>query len=614
MKSTLSKLLMLTIALLLLVFAAVACNKDDTSDVTDAESSNGTKDAADSTGATNPTDSTDNGDSTTEKPDSNTPVDVIVGNEMIIFDNGVYNVNIVCADNANDVEREIYNRIRKKLQSFTGVSPAFTTDFLAYNDTGESRKAPAILIGATNYTESTETYSELNYGTGTMKFVGNKLVLAFSSLEEGDSLYIKLLSLLSNKVEGKVTLDLSPLPYSKVIDRNLASLPVFPDKEYKTIESGDDTYFLHLSDVTENDFETYKQMILNSGYTLHNTREAGNLKFATFLRDDSYLYTYFKPNSNTIRAIVGPASHLAPLPTGEAVEQIAEPTLTMVGQAYSDIGLGMIYRLPDGKFVIFDGGAKYSKDLVYKALESQAVTEDITIAAWFLTHPHLDHYGGFVEFVENHGSEVKIENLVFNFASAERYHVVEESNNSMSTLRQMLRLELRDTNFIKPHTGQILEFSGVEFEVMYTLEDYYPSDFQYLNDSSLVVRAFFGGKSILMLADATYGAGVLMIETYRDYLKSDMVQLAHHGIWASIDRLYGYIGAEVLLWPSNAAGANSWITDAAVVAALAPARDVYLPGPKTTTITFPYEFIDNKDEFIKGHTPVEGEGDEATDA
>lgn len=575
MKKILTKALFLSFALLLLLIPLASCDGEEE--------------------ATEGASETEQTEAPTDAP---AVPEAIVGNELIIFENGAYNIRIVCSDSATDLEKQIYNKLRNKLKTITGVNPEFTTDFLAFNDSGEERKAPAILIGKTNYDESEAVYDDLNYSMGIMRLEGNKLVLAFSSLDEGESLYVKLISLLAGASADKVALDLSALPFTEVTNEALAAIPVFPGKEYATVEGGDYTHFVRISDASFEDFETYKKMIADSGYTLSDTRTAGQLNFATFLRGEEYLYVYHKPSSQTIRAIVGPVDHLAPLPTGETVEQIAEPSLTLVGQAYSDIGLGMIYRLPDGKFVIFDGGANYSRDLVYKALESQKVTEDITIAAWFLTHPHIDHYGGFVELVENHKDDVIIENVVFNFATAESYHVPEKDNNAMTTLRQMLRHDLPDTHFIKPHTGQVLEFSGVQFEIMYTFEDYFPKEFQFLNDSSLIVRANYCGKTILMLADATYEAGAIMIEAYRDYLKSDMVQLAHHGIWASIDKLYDYVDAEVLIWPSNTAGAKDWITDAAVLAALAPARDVHIPGAKTVTIKFPYEFLDNKEEVL----------------
>lgn len=528
--------------------------------------------------------------------------EVIEGNEMMIFRDGAYTCNIICSDRATEVEKEVYNKLRNDLKALTGVMPAFTTDFVSYNDNGSARKLPAILIGETNYVESNEAYASLCYGSGSINLIGNKLVFAFSSVEEGASLCAQFSNLIKNSSDQEIFADISGLPFNAVVNQAIANIPLLPYKSAESVDCGDDTHLVRISKVGAEDFANYKQILTEEGYSLVNTREAAGHLYATFVRDDIYVYTYYKPNSQTIRVITGPKEHLPNTDTES--EKIALPSLTLLGQSYSDIGLGMVYRLPNGQFVVFDGGADYSKDFVYKAIKAEAVTEEISIAAWFLSHSHGDHYGAFVDFVENHIDEISIETVVFNFATEDRYAEIdgEETNKSMNTIREILATTLADTKIIKAHTGQVLEFGGIPFEVLYTCEDFYPSSFQYLNDTSLVVRAFVEGKSILMLADATYTVGAVLIEAYRDYLKSDIVQLAHHGIWASIDKLYTYIDADVLIWPSNASNAKKWITDGAVRAAIAPVTDIYLPGPSSVKIEFPYVFKNNKAEFIAQHT------------
>lgn len=530
--------------------------------------------------------------------------EVFFGSDMLLFENSAYTCNIICSDKATDEEKTIYNKIRNELKSITGIMPQYATDFVAYNEDGSKRNAPAILVGETNYEESREVYSELHYSSGAIKLVDNKLVIAFSSLEDGEKIFSRFEALLQNAAKEKLSVDLSSLPIAEVSNPALAKIPVFPNKIARTEDCGDDTYFVRISDVSTEDFETYKQMIADEGYTLSNTREVPGNLYATFLKDDIYVYVYHRASSQSIRVIVGPTDHMPDPPAETKPEPITTPSLTLLGQAYSDIGLGMLYRLPDGKFVVLDGGSDYSKDFVYKALKQEAVTEKITIAAWFLTHSHVDHYDAFIDFVENHGDEIAIETMVFNFTSFEKYQGIkgEETNSSMLMIREFIEENLPDAKVVKPHSGQVLEFGGIPFEIMYTFEDFYVTEFDFLNDTSLVVRAFVDGNSILMLADATYTVGIIMIEAYRDYLKSDMVQLAHHGIWASVDRLYGYVDADVLFWPSNSANAKKWLTDGAVRAAIAPATDIYLPGPSSITIDFPYEFKYNKAEFIAEHT------------
>ena len=68
-----------------------------------------------------------------------------------IFMNEEYVCRVICAEKPTDAERELYQKVRDRLKNSTKVMPERTTDFIAYNDTGEDRVKPAILVGRTNY-------------------------------------------------------------------------------------------------------------------------------------------------------------------------------------------------------------------------------------------------------------------------------------------------------------------------------------------------------------------------------------------------------------------------------------------------------------------------------
>ena len=80
--------------------------------------------------------------------------------EFVIFENGSYTCPVIVSENATDAEKKIYNKLRDKLKSLTGTLVEFKTDFKAYNDAGDDRSAPAVLIGRTNYDESAEIYKD----------------------------------------------------------------------------------------------------------------------------------------------------------------------------------------------------------------------------------------------------------------------------------------------------------------------------------------------------------------------------------------------------------------------------------------------------------------------
>ena len=526
--------------------------------------------------------------------------------EFIIFDNGSYTCPIIVSENATDAEKKIYNKLRDKLKSLTGTLVEFKTDFKAYNDTGNDRSAPAVLIGRTNYDESAEIYKELRFSEGKIVVKGNKLIIAFSDESDGNDMYSELLKLIANSGEKRVALDLS-VNLSKISNPELSELPACTKGVAFAIDCDDDTDMIRVEEAGYDAFVDYKERLKADGYESLVAREAGGNLFETFIKGDRYVHIYYKLYNDVMRAVVGDVSALPDYEEmAKSFEKVTTPSLTLVGQSYSDIGLGMIYKLYDGRFVVIDGGANYGKDLVYKQLSKLAGEgNDIVVAAWFLTHAHGDHQSGFEELVEKHPEDVTIENLVYNFAPESKYKEIagEENNDLMNDMRELVKTKLAGkTRIIKAHTGQLLSFGGIEFEILYTPEDFYPAKFDYLNLTSLIVRANIDGTTVLSLADATHTLGTVLVNSYGDYLKSDMVQLAHHGIWASIEKIYEVVDADVLIWPSNSNGAKQWIEDSSVRAAIKPAKDIYLPGASNITIEFPYVFKNNKAEFISNHT------------
>lgn len=539
----------------------------------------------------------------TDKPDV-----TISGTIFTLFANGEYNCPIIKADKANAIENDFYNKFRAKLKEITGVNTKYATDFISYNADPAEREHSAILIGSTNYDESQEVYKTLTYGESKIKLIGNKLVITFTNQADADAIYEDLLNLLKTATKTKIQFSTSRLPIENSPNSVLSTFPALPGTTATYVDCGDDTHMIRIPEVDLDDFAAYKQLLVNNGYKLTNSRTAGKNSFATYVKGNTYMYIYHKDYSQSIRAITGNTKHLPDYNAERTVTKVAEPTVTLLGQSNSRIGLGILYRLPDGRFVVFDGGDNYNKDIVYNAMKAQSVDGSIKVAAWFLSHAHGDHHDAFMEFVNKHGN-ITIENIVFNYASKQAYLNMTKtdentSNDSMTTVRNFISSKLPNAKIIKAHAGQIFYFGGCPFEILYTHEDFAPTNFEYLNDSSLIVRATVSGKKILMLADATYTIGAVLVSTYGEYLKSDMVQLAHHGQYASYYRVYDYAKADVLFWPSNSSSAKEQIVnvDEAVIAALSHATDVYLPGPNNITINFPYTFKNNKADFVANHS------------
>ena len=534
-------------------------------------------------------------------------------NNLSIFSDGKYNCNIICSEAATDIEKDLYNKIRDKLKSITGVLPKYCTDFRPYNDSGEERAKPAILVGYTNYDESSAVYNTLRCGECKIKVEGNKLVIAVASLQDATNAYVQFMSLLRNQTAENLSIPLD-VDMSKVSDKFLSRIPTYPYGRLQISNCGNDSYLIYANDASKSDAEAYKDKAIDTGFTLRSERTVADNVFYTLVNEQDYLYIYYKPNEKTVRAIAGPLNSLAADDYSMDTGLVAEPSLTLVGQPEgSDIGQGYIFVLPDGRLIIQDGGIKSSKkaDNVYKSVMAIAPDpENVIIAAWFISHPHGDHQYAIEYFIENHGSDdnITIQNFVLNYAPSSMYDYKREdggkenSGSHVTKIFNIISKHVPEANIVKPHTGQLLDFgNGASVEILYTPEDYLPAElFDYVNSTSLVIRVVVEGTSVLLLADTTHVSGRIMENAFGSYLKSDMVQLAHHGQFPSNSSLYKAVAAKVLLWPANYASGKALIKQhgGVINTALSYASDVYVSDSNLTTLPLPYVIINNKDNEL----------------
>ena len=77
-----------------------------------------------------------------------------------------------------------------------------------------------------------------------------------------------------------------------------------------------------------------------------------------------------------------------------------------------------LYKSSDGSFIIYDGGFSNSntdgRKLNDVMTEQAPDPNNITIAAWVITHAHGDHHATFASEFTKYRSKVKVENVIFN--------------------------------------------------------------------------------------------------------------------------------------------------------------------------------------------------------
>ncbi|MBE6595127.1 MAG: hypothetical protein E7644_04950 [Ruminococcaceae bacterium] len=256
--------------------------------------------------------------------------------------------------------------------------------------------------------------------------------------------------------------------------------------------------------------------------------------------------------------------------------KLTDTTLTGVRFAYDTGAWGNSYvvQLEDGSFFVQDGGAVVGKDYnrLYNVLRdlfyrshgiNPTVNNPIVVAGWYLSHGHGDHYGNFVKMCENNPSVLRVEYLFTNMPSDdESYNVGDPNLTVRRNMKTILNTVTGGTTYIKMHSGHVYHLRNMEIQVMYTHEDIYPWPLEIFNDSSSVLRTVIhntDGKgnvqgeetSILWLGDLNYRGSKCVIAMYGDYLKADIVQLAHHGYNGCEYALYENAAPSIVLWPNK---------------------------------------------------------------
>ena len=120
----------------------------------------------------------------------------------------------------------------------------------------------------------------------------------------------------------------------------------------------------------------------------------------------------------------------------------------------------------------------------------------------------------------------------------------------VKAINQTLAYYYPDTPIWTPHSGDLLYLPGCEIEFLLTHEDRSgePSDGNSVNNSSLVFRVTMEGKTCMVFADAMKKASTYLYNLYGSTLKSDIMQVPHHGAGTASWEVYSATDPSICLW------------------------------------------------------------------
>lgn len=493
-----------------------------------------------------------------------------------IVKDGVPQYAIVFPDGASEriksAAKSIYDAVCKIATNKSDAE--FGTDMsVEYLKTGKHDPAvKEILVGVTNYDQTSEVLSDLGYGDYAIKTVGNKIVitawsesaiemavarfmLSFDSAKEGNNVSIKSQSINQKKAHVKL---LNQIPAYDFEGTELSA----------TYYSGDMCYLAIFNNATKLTHSEYLQKLENDGFVKYTENNMNDNLFTTYIKDTVVVNASYYPSKDEERVIVeelGKRS-LPNLESENQYEKVCEPMFFQVGvspdRSGKQNGMCYMFRLEDGSFIIFDGGHKGELDTenmprqnsrrIYEIIKEYSPDpKNLVIKAWIITHGHDDHINAFRDFVSEYAKRVKIERFLSNFPSANQADNTETGTSAADDALAKLGEYSRNTKITKIHPGYKFYLAGAEIEFLYTLELYAPAMLTYYNTSSLVCSVTLGGQKFMMTGDMSDNANAIISNLYGEYIKSDIVQVAHHGFDGGSTNFYRTVDPKWAFWPIN---------------------------------------------------------------
>jgi len=203
----------------------------------------------------------------------------------------------------------------------------------------------------------------------------------------------------------------------------------------------------------------------------------------TYVKNESKIYISINSDKNSVDDNLKPVTTTG---TGTISLSMLElvNTVDSEGNESRDYGNSFVFQLPNGHFIVSDGGridnaAKllaYMKDL---AGETEGVQNPIYIDAWVISHYHGDHAGALTAFFE-HPDFIEGVYVEAIYASEPSTYALDYWEYKVGVVNNTLRSAMRVTKadgVSKPdvyqlHMGQRFYFNGITMDVIDTQEQH----------------------------------------------------------------------------------------------------------------------------------------------
>lgn len=363
-----------------------------------------------------------------------------------------------------------------------------------------------------------------------------------------------------------------------------------------TFDCNNGCYMLRITDTTKQEYDNYVEALQKEGFSLYDHHVIKDNYFATYLNDILKVQLNYTFQDSSTRIIADSNITLYKREQDVIYHKTCDTTLYQLELDYRNIDCGMCYitQCADESFFIIDSAHMDSindhKRIFDFLCKLTPEGQKVIISGWFFSHAHQDHIVKFMDFLTAGFENYEIECLYYNFPALTVSGSEKWSESDKQTMKEFDELieAHKEIPVVKLHTGQRFFIRNLELEVLATHEDIYPGNLSCFNDSSTILQMTVDGCKIMFLGDSNFTECNIINSRYGDYLKSDIVQVAHHGYNKNNVDVYHYINAKVALYPTrqNRYEDSQFSASNQLVTKLS--HEIYIAGNGTTALKLPY--------------------------
>ena len=225
--------------------------------------------------------------------------------------------------------------------------------------------------------------------------------------------------------------------------------------------------------------------------------------------------------------------------------------------------MGYIIKTKNNKMIVIDGGLGEDSKNLLKYIQNH----DNKVDYWFLTHNHNDHAGAFVEIMKN--NDIQVDNIYVSLNEKEWYQVNEPTRAEFTeALIDTLNEEKLKDKVISPELNEKINIDDINVEILGIKNPEFTENPG--NEQSMVIKFDTGKTKLLILGDTGEKSSEKLLLNQKDKLKSDIVQMAHHGQAGATEEIYKTVNPTICLWPTpewlwnndngNGYGSGNWKT------------------------------------------------------